>query len=235
MTQRTIAIGDIHGCHLALEQLIRDLKPAPDDILIILGDAVDRGPGTKQAIEQLLELEKSCRLIFLMGNHEEMMLEAREGTMIESTWLRYGGQETLDSYGGGYEMVPERHWEFFKSGLDYLETDSEIFVHASLEPGVALADQTPDWLRWSRLTGKETPRECGRRVICGHTSLNQDLPWVLDGWVCLDTRCYAKQYLTALDVTNNLVYQARQTGESRGPFPLPALDDQPPDSATPRP
>lgn len=224
MSQRTIAIGDIHGCHLALDKLLRDLEITSDDTVIVLGDVIDRGPGSKQAVEQLLALEKSCRLVSLLGNHEEMLIEARDGGIIESTWLRYGGRETLDSYGGGYESVPDRHWEFFLSGRDYFETDSEIFVHASLQPKVSLQAQTAEWLRWTRLTGKETPRGCGRRVICGHTSLDQETPWVLDGWVCLDTTCYANQYLTALDVTNDLVYQARQTGESRGPDPLPAIE-----------
>jgi hypothetical protein len=42
----------------------------------------------------------------------------------------------------------------------------------------------------------------------------------MEGWVCIDTWCYGRQYLTALDLTNNLVYQARQTGETKGPVPL---------------
>jgi serine/threonine protein phosphatase 1 len=225
MPDRTIAIGDIHGCHLALEQVLRDLKISAGDTIIVLGDVVDRGPGTKQAVDQLLELETSCRLIFLMGNHEEMMLEAREGGMIASTWLRYGGQQTLDSYGGGFGLVPDRHWEFFQSGRDYWETESEIFVHANLEPGVELPAQSGDWLRWTQLSGQETPRECGRRVVCGHSSLMKGVPLVLDGWVCIDTRCYGRQYLSALDVTNDLVYQAKQSGEPRGSFSLADFPD----------
>jgi serine/threonine protein phosphatase 1 len=217
---RTIAIGDIHGCQIALEKLLAQLNVSPDETVIVLGDVVDRGPGTKEAVDQLLALEKSCQLIFLMGNHEEMMLEAKGGGSIERAWLRYGGQQTLDSYGGDYGMIPDSHWAFLQAGQKYFETESEIFIHANLEPGVALSDQTADWLRWTRLTGDERPRECGRRVVCGHTNLTIGEPLVMDGWVCIDTWAYGQKYLTALDATNDLIYQASQTGETRGPFPL---------------
>lgn len=220
MSNRTIAIGDIHGCHIALESLLPILEVTSSDTVVVLGDVVDRGPGTKSAIEQLLKLQETCSLIFLMGNHEEMMLEARDGGAIETAWLRFGGQETLDSYGGGYGMIPKPHWKFLRSGRDYWETESEVFIHASLEPGVSLEAQTAEWLRWTRITGKEPPQECGRRVICGHSSLEKGVPLAWDGWVCIDTWCYGKQYLTALDVSNDLVYQAKQTGETRGPFPV---------------
>jgi serine/threonine protein phosphatase 1 len=145
--------------------------------------------------------------------------------MIMGSWLRFGGQETLDSYGGRFGLIPDSHWNFLKSGRDYWETESEIYIHANLEPGVELPDQTGEWLRWTRLTGEETPRDCGRRVICGHSSLTKGVPLVLDGWICIDTWCYGKQYLTALDVTNDLVYHAKQNGERRGPFPLADFSD----------
>ncbi|MCA9069797.1 MAG: serine/threonine protein phosphatase [Planctomycetaceae bacterium] len=220
MTKRTVAIGDIHGCHIALERLLEELKISPSDTIVVLGDVVDRGPGTKQAIDRLIELQSECEVVFLMGNHEEMMLESRDGSGIERMWLRYGGRETLNSYGGGYGLVPETHWKFLKTARNYWETESEIFIHANLQPGVPLPSQTIDWLRWTRISGKETPRDCGRRVICGHSSLDAGVPLVMKGWVCIDTWCYGNQYLTALDVTNDLVYQAKQTGETRPPVPL---------------
>jgi len=67
---RTLAIGDIHGCDRALDVLLSHLKIAPDDTVVILGDVVDRGPGTRQVVDRLIELEQSCRLVCLVGNHE---------------------------------------------------------------------------------------------------------------------------------------------------------------------
>src|SRR4051812_9682650 len=69
---RTIAIGDIHGCDAALAALVAAIAPQPNDTLVVLGDFVDRGPNTRGVIDQLIELSQRCRLVTLLGNHEEM-------------------------------------------------------------------------------------------------------------------------------------------------------------------
>ncbi len=74
MAGRTIAIGDIHGCSAALEALIREIKPTPEDTLVTLGDYVDRGPNSKRVIEILLAMRTRCKLITLKGNHELLLL-----------------------------------------------------------------------------------------------------------------------------------------------------------------
>ena len=48
---RTIAIGDIHGCSVALAKLIELIDPQPDDVLVPLGDFVDRGIDSKGVIK----------------------------------------------------------------------------------------------------------------------------------------------------------------------------------------
>jgi serine/threonine protein phosphatase 1 len=116
--------------------------------------------------------------------------------------------------------VPANHWEFLRTGLDYFETEKEIFVHSNLEPNVPREQQGADWLRWQSLRGDERPDVLGKRVICGHTSIQEGVPAVLDGWVDIDTYCYSGQWLTCLDVTSDTVWQARQSGETRGPLPL---------------
>ena len=217
---RTIAIGDIHGCDVALQVLLSELKLTADDMLVVLGDVVDRGPGTRQVIEQLIQLQQTCRLVFIMGNHEEMMLDVIGGGDWAAGWIQYGGYAALESYGGALDQVPAEHVEFLKSACDYFETDSEIFVHATLDPAVPLSEQTPDCLRWNKLTGLETPHPSGKRVICGHTPVATGLPAVLPGWVCLDTWAYNGLYLTALDVATNELYQAQQSGTFRGGITL---------------
>ena len=56
MPGRTLAIGDIHGCDVALTTLLERLSVVPDDTVVVLGDAVDRGPATRLVIERLLQL-----------------------------------------------------------------------------------------------------------------------------------------------------------------------------------
>jgi serine/threonine protein phosphatase 1 len=229
MSGRTLAIGDIHGCDSALNVLLSELRLDIDDTVVLIGDIVDRGPGTRQVIDRLLEVAETCRLIFIRGNHEEMMLDALKRGPLEPTWLRYGGQEALDSYSDRetptdrYEQIPTSHVEFLNSSKDFWETETEIFVHGNMEPHIALEDQTREWLRWTRLTGFEKPHPSGKRVLCGHTPQADGLPAVLEGWVCLDTWAYNGLYLTCLDLTNETFYQSQQSGGFRA-LPLDDLE-----------
>jgi serine/threonine protein phosphatase 1 len=215
MPARTLVIGDIHGCDVALDTLLARLPIGADDTVVLLGDVVSRGPATKQCIDRLLDLKKTCRLIYIRGNHEEMMLDSLQHGKLEQIWLKHGGMQALASYGGGYGSIPPEHIEFLNSSIDLWQTDDEIFVHANLEPAVPLEEQTGEWLRWVRFIGFEEPHSSGKRVICGHTPQPDGAPAVIEGWVCLDTWAYNGSYLSALDTETNIVYQAKQTGEFR--------------------
>lgn len=215
MSGRILAIGDIHGCNLALDTLLGQIDIQSDDTVVLLGDVVDRGPGTRQVIERLLELQQLCRMPFIRGNHEQMLLGVLDGSSDLERWLIYGGREVLDCYGGTIESIPEEHLQFLRSSIDYFETSTDVFVHASLEPGVALAAQTEAWLRWARYTGKEVPLASGQRVICGHTSQKEGLPVRSPGWVCIDTFAYGDGWLTCLDVLTDEFYQADEAGRYR--------------------
>jgi serine/threonine protein phosphatase 1 len=75
---RTFAIGDIHGCSKALRTLIEAIDPRTADTVVILGDFIDCGPDSKGVVDLLIALSNRCRLIALIGNHEEMLLNALE-------------------------------------------------------------------------------------------------------------------------------------------------------------
>jgi serine/threonine protein phosphatase 1 len=214
LSSRTLVVGDIHGCDRALETLLAHIKLTADDTFVVLGDIVDRGLGSRQVIEQLLELKKHCRLVYIKGNHEETMLDALLGGQLRELWLMHGGLEAIASYGTERD-IPESHVRFMEDALDYWETETAIYVHANLEPDVELARQNGDWLRWRKLTGDEKPHPSGRTIYCGHTPQPEGVPLVLTGWVCLDTYAYGGQYLTCLDVDTKTLYQAKQTREYR--------------------
>lgn len=76
MSGRTIAIGDIHGCLAALDALISVIQPGPEDTLITLGDYIDRGPQSRGVLDRLIGLARCCRLVPLVGNHEEALIDA---------------------------------------------------------------------------------------------------------------------------------------------------------------
>jgi serine/threonine protein phosphatase 1 len=89
---RLFAIGDIHGRSTALRALIEAIEPRPDDTLVILGDFIDCGPNSKDVVEHLIALSARCRLIPLLGNHEEMLLSALASGSEIKYWLNLGGQ-----------------------------------------------------------------------------------------------------------------------------------------------
>src|SRR5256885_137020 len=114
---RTLAIGDIHGCHRALACLLGCVRSAEADEFVFLGDYVDRGPASPKVIETLLSLAKTHRAIFLRGNHEAMMLDGREDSLKANIWRCCGGLETIESYASDdrndwAEQVPKSHWDF---------------------------------------------------------------------------------------------------------------------------
>ncbi len=109
MSNRIIAVGDIHGCSKALDAILGAMQLTSNDTLITLGDYVDRGPDTKGVIDRLIELSTSCKLVPLLGNHEEMMLDVLQEQSPPYRWLQYGGVDTLDSYRftGDMKVIPE--------------------------------------------------------------------------------------------------------------------------------
>ena len=211
----TWAIGDIHGCHRALDTLLAAIRPTPEDTIVVLGDVVDRGPNTRGVIETLLQLATLTRLVTLKGNHEEMLLDALSGGPWLESWLRYGGQSVLDSYGGDPTAIPESHFAFLRDSLDLWYTETTIFVHANIEPGVALDVQTPEWLRWRKLTGSEPVYADGYLVVCGHTPQPNGLPSAWPGWRAIDTQAYAGGWLTALDADSGRTLQSNEAGQAR--------------------
>src|SRR4051794_40341473 len=87
MPDRLFAIGDIHGCSIALKTLLDAIDPRPDDAIVTLGDYVDWGPDSRSVIQQLIDLSGRCHLVPLFGNHEEMLLQALESDSALRAWL----------------------------------------------------------------------------------------------------------------------------------------------------
>lgn len=193
---RLIAIGDIHGCLAPLKQLIEKLRPTPHDTLVFLGDYIDRGPDSKGVIEYLLRLRDEYNAVFLLGNHEMMLLDYLAFGYTES-WDRNGGAATLDSYvcGGNIE-VPASHAEFLKNCLPTYDTPDFFFVHGGLKPTRTIEENlkrmTTFDLVWERehLEPKHLLSEdyaWEKTVVCGHTP--QPAPIVLEKLICIDTGC----------------------------------------------
>jgi serine/threonine protein phosphatase 1 len=224
MVGRTIAIGDIHGCSSALAAVLAAIRPGRQDTLVTLGDHIDRGPGSRGVLDQLLSLAGHCRLVSILGNHEEMLVEALGDVTSLRRWLACGGVATLRSYGwvpGGprralAEWIPERHRTFLAGCRPYHETGTHLFVHAGFLPELPMDQQPGLALRW-RVTdsGAARPHCSGKVAVVGHTPQLTGEVLDLGFLVCIDTNCYRGGWLTALDTNTGRVSQADRTGRLR--------------------
>jgi serine/threonine protein phosphatase 1 len=217
---RILAIGDIHGSLRALTALLEAVQPRPNDLLITLGDYVDRGPDSRGVIEQLLALHRTGRLIALRGNHEEMMVESRKNPGCFSNWQECGGQQALSSYAtdggpGSLADVPNEHWDFLENVCrDWHETEEHLFAHAAIDANLPMEKQPSYALFWE-MVYDVAPHYTGKVLICGHTQQRSGLPLDLGHAICIDTWAYGGGWLTCLDVLSLNVWQANRWGQRR--------------------
>ncbi len=210
-----IAIGDIHGCLTSLETMLEIIKPSTDDLIVTLGDYVDRGPASKGVIDHLIEFQKTHRLIHLMGNHEIQMIRALETTHDKERFLSdmCGGKDTLDSYGGSFDDIPDNHWEFIRSANLYHELEDHILVHAGLTSETPVDMQDQETYYYQRFYTQK-PHISGKTIVCGHT-IQGDIPNNQGHAICLDTCAYGGGWLSALDLDTGNIWQTNELGQSR--------------------
>jgi len=218
MPSRVIAIGDVHGCAIALDALIRKTQPQSDDTIVMLGDCVDRGPDSRGVIEQLLALKDRCRLVPILGNHEEMMLNYLDGRPQPDDWLRFGGQATLASYTDAARRpnVPANHVDYVRSWCDFWESDSHFFIHGGYHPDRPLTAQHWQLWRWHSLRDSiPGPHVSGKTAVVGHTSQKSGEILDVGHLVCIDTYCWGGGWLTAFESTTGRVWQVDRNGNGR--------------------
>ena len=237
---RAYAIGDIHGHVDLLDVLLGAIHaeavsaaaahPGLRQVLVTLGDYIDRGPRSDAVLDRLSGfdlpgLECHC----LRGNHEEFLLEFLTTPLKVTSWLVHGGRETLDSYGiappDPFDPVavaaasaalrahlPPAHRAFLAGLPDSFRLGGYGFVHAGLRPGLPLEAQDPRDLRWIREDFLESDADFGCVVVHGHTIV--PAPVIRRNRIGLDTGAYATGRLTALvlDQSSCRLLTAARTG-----------------------
>lgn len=212
---RLFAIGDIHGCPDELRALLNTIAPRRGDTVVFIGDYVDRGPSSRDVIEQVLELPSTgAECVMLKGNHEDMMLSylGLPGNYGDS-FLFNGGAATLDSYGVGerelghaIERIPDRHLEFLtRLALSYLRPPY-LFVHAGVMPARQLEEQEPEDMLWIRQEFIYNPHRIDATVVFGHTPMRAvmiDLPYKLG----IDTGLVYGGKLSCVEFNEGALYQ----------------------------
>ena len=218
---RHLAIGDIHGCFEALRTLCDFVRLRDDDVIITLGDYCNRGPNTCAVLDFLIRLDCSHQLRPLRGNHDIMMLNARDSESEYRKWIEVGGDATLQSYApfdgdpGTLADIPEHHWQFLSRNLlPYFESPTHFFVHANAYPEIPLNEQPDFMLYWEHYN--DPPRhESGKTMVCGHTSQKSGIPATNGHAICIDTWACGNGWLTCLHAESGRLWQANQRGETR--------------------
>ena len=217
---RVYAIGDIHGRLDLLDDALARIEADIDsrgearNIIVFLGDLIDRGPSSAQVIERARTYRRpGLRTVFITGNHEEVLLRLLRGeSQFVRDWLRFGGAECARSYGISStalkrtdphravevlrDKIPKHDQEFLEKFVDTFRIGSYLFVHAGVRPGVPLPEQKQSDLRWIRQPFLENDDDHGFIVVHGHTIADQID--VRGNRIGLDTGAYRTGVLTAM-------------------------------------
>jgi Calcineurin-like phosphoesterase len=195
----TIAIGDIHGQASALADVLQQIEASITDAetVVFLGDYIDRGPASKQCIDQLLRFRRStsATVVFLRGNHEDWLLRTMRDPRRHSWLLSMEGLATIQSYSSRaadavcsamaehglelfagdvalpyelfFDAMPEEHHAFFEHLSRCWETTDCLCSHAGVDPGVAWAAQHEQSLMWGHV---DFPEAYGgdKPLVYGH-------------------------------------------------------------------
>ena len=215
---KIFAIGDIHGHLTALEALVKVVPFSTGDLLVFLGDYVDKGPDVRGVLEFLCGFAERSNTIFLRGNHDQMLIDASLDSSKFGIWECLAGANPLASYGTGAaeELLgsfPEGHLKFLLNRcVDQFEIDRFIFVHGGIRPGLSPAQEDADHLHWLTLS-MALPHESGRTVICGHSAQTSGQIADLGHTICIDTGISKGGMLTCLELTEFEYWQS--TGDGR--------------------
>ena len=181
---RVLAIGDVHGMYEKLIKLMDKIRFKPDeDLLIFLGDYIDRGPDPGRCLQYIFALQDQYPdvVVCLMGNHEVMMssyfMQKRgnyNNLIVDyaGSWLDNGGLETLKQLDEMDADTKEKLLQWVMNLPVKYQYQDYFFCHAGVDPDVPLAVQNEFdmlWRRqqwWEQYKGEET-------LVVGHTPVQK--------------------------------------------------------------
>jgi serine/threonine protein phosphatase 1 len=200
-------IGDIHGQIGLLDDLLTMIRAQdPDPFMVFVGDYVDRGEHSREVLERVRDLARTRpdRTVTLIGNHEVMLLDFVAKPQSRSAkWLRYGGMQTLASYGiggltetsRGDDLDAARDRLVAAMDVDMLAWLSDLpthwqsgnvhVVHAGADPAAEIGSQSRSVLVWGHPDMGRIARTDAQWLIVGHTIVPE--PRVENGVISVDT------------------------------------------------
>jgi len=195
--ENVYVVGDVHGCYDELETLLRRLSPSEDDMLVFVGDLVNKGPNSDAVVGKVRRMENA---VSVTGNNEQKILDGKHKT-----------------------DICRENREYLSSLPVVVSWEDSLAVHGGVLPGKPLRAHSPDDLRETRSLYGEGYEgtfwferyEDDLRVFFGHTVLNAPLD--LGNAVGLDTGCVYGGSLTAYDCEAEgfVTVEAKETYRAR--------------------
>jgi hypothetical protein len=200
--QRTIVVGDLHGCYDELIDLLAKINFSSNDRVVAVGDLVVKGPKNRQILDLFIS---DHRFTSVLGNHDLALLELWRGEK-----LKFTGEQKI--VGRDLEVNRKRYSSFLSSLPLMIDLGSHVVIHAGLRPGLPLDQQkAADLLELRTLgTKKRTSRKGtpwyevydGEKIVLfGHWPAKE--PRVGPRAIGLDTGCVYGRRLTAYIVESD--------------------------------
>lgn len=213
---RTFVIGDIHGGHLALKQVLKRADfDYENDTLISLGDIADGWTEVAECFEELLKIKN---LIYVRGNHDQWLKDWLTNGKQPNIWTMQGGQNSILSY-KKHPDLRERHKLFIrKTPFYHLDDENRLFVHGGIDLELPIEEQDKMDMMWDRELWNDRHNrrdiEPYKEIYVGHTSiynfsrkpLQQTGVWFMDtggGW---------EGVLSMMDINTKEIYQSDVVG-----------------------
>jgi serine/threonine protein phosphatase 1 len=216
---RIYAIGDVHGRADLLDALLSRIdtdsvaRPILRPIYVMIGDYIDRGPGSREVLDLLISCSKGREMVCLRGNHDTLIHDFLQDPGTLRSWSKLGGIETLMSYGlrppinpdvatqqelarALDTVLPKAHRDFLRELPSSFTCGHYFFAHAGVRPGIPLAKQRDDDLLWIRDDFLLHEDSFGKIVVHGHTPVREID--IRPNRINIDTGAYATGRLSCL-------------------------------------
>lgn len=135
-------IGDCAGRLDELMELLAKMPAA--DLVLSVGDLVDRGPKSREVIEWFMADPLGRDAVH--GNHENMMLEACLDLPSHDIWEWNGGRATRASY--NFMPVPEEHLRWLANRPLWFMQEGLFVSHAPVQDVEKIPAQFDDWRKY---------------------------------------------------------------------------------------
>lgn len=195
--RRIVAVSDIHGNLPFFRGLMEQIQLTPSDILVLVGDMLEKGQNSLALLRHIMELSKTHTVYPLCGNCDGLVLRFFESDELDASFFSFyldkHPESTLRQMAqeGGFDQTSDlpalrqnlraaypAEWEFLRSMPTILETEHLLFVHGGV-PSLENMEKLNRWkcMKYDNFRGEGFSFE--KYVIVGHwptTLYHPDIP-----------------------------------------------------------